>query len=584
MSNLVIVAIPDENDRVWKVSSEKVPHLTLLFLGEQGEVANLEQILGFVEHAATTTLNRFFLTVDRRGELGDDPDLGPADVLFFKKGRYDYQAIRNFRAALLQDNNIKTAYDSASQFDGPWQPHLTLGYQGTPAKPDPDDYPFYEVSFNKIAVWTGDYDGPEFLLKDYFDEYDALETVPMDVAMSDLQHHGVKGMQWGVRKAEPTSARAARREAGNNPQALKVALFGSSAVLSPTLRKNVSTSTALKVAAFGPFSLLDRQAHTELIAASKKVKLDKADKSWDRQLANGQAYVAVHNKIGEHFNKGIDAVNNKYPEDRDWSKEDYSNPKDPTFKKYVADVHKLTKDSIEKAMNDLNLQNPSGTKEVKVQQDPQEPLTFKMTVHDKAAAKHAAVGDPEINFKVKYNTDAKGRITGFEIDDPASAAHSVDLGATLVAEILSGEQLEHYGVKGMHWGVRQAQAVTTRTHLDSGLRRRQTKVRAEGGHSQDAHPDAIKAAVAKQMIKKSGHAALSTQELRDLANRLQVENQVSILMSSKGKQFVNQQLENEGKQALKTGAKAGIAKAAPHVFKKVRRTAATGAAAAALAL
>src|SRR3954469_577886 len=108
-SNLVIAAIPDENDRVWKVSSEKIPHLTVLFLGETDSVQNLEQIMLFVEHAANTSLKRFYLPVDRRGELGDDK----ADVLFFKKGRYDYKAIREFRSMLLQDQNIKTAYDSA---------------------------------------------------------------------------------------------------------------------------------------------------------------------------------------------------------------------------------------------------------------------------------------------------------------------------------------------------------------------------------------------------------------------------------------------------------------------------------------
>ena len=48
MSNLVIVAIPDENDRVWKVSSEQVPHLTLLFLGDTNEVANLDKIMSAV--------------------------------------------------------------------------------------------------------------------------------------------------------------------------------------------------------------------------------------------------------------------------------------------------------------------------------------------------------------------------------------------------------------------------------------------------------------------------------------------------------------------------------------------------------
>ena len=45
MSNLVIVAIPDENDRVWKVSSEKIPHMTLLFLGDEDEVSDLDQIV-----------------------------------------------------------------------------------------------------------------------------------------------------------------------------------------------------------------------------------------------------------------------------------------------------------------------------------------------------------------------------------------------------------------------------------------------------------------------------------------------------------------------------------------------------------
>src|ERR1044072_6210672 len=122
-SNLVIVAVPDENDSVWKVSSEKVPHLTILFLGETEQASNLEQIMLFVQHAAEQTLRRFHLMVDRRGVLGADQ----ADVLFFKQDAYNYKAIRDFRAALLQDNNIRTAYDSATQFEGPWQPHLTLG-------------------------------------------------------------------------------------------------------------------------------------------------------------------------------------------------------------------------------------------------------------------------------------------------------------------------------------------------------------------------------------------------------------------------------------------------------------------------
>lgn len=247
-SNLVIVAIPDENDRVWKVSSEKVPHLTILYLGaDSNQVGNLDQIMEFVDHAASTTLRRFYLPVDRRDKLGADD----ADVLFFKKGRYDYKVIRDFRAQLLQDPNIRTAYDNTSQFETPpevgaagqpWIPHLTLGYPGSPAKPDNTDYPIYDVSFNKVAVWSGDYEGPEFVLKDW-DDFEAVDSVPMAMSMSDiselahagvksmgleirqdsvndiaqtldlgadfLEHYGIRGMRWGVRRAtgtRPTTA------------------------------------------------------------------------------------------------------------------------------------------------------------------------------------------------------------------------------------------------------------------------------------------------------------------------------------------------------------------------------------------
>src|SRR3954453_7389676 len=98
MGSVVIVAIPDEKDRVWKVSSEKVPHLTILFLGEEERANNLDQIIQFVEHAGSTELDRFYLPVEKRGKLGD----AEADVLFFRKGWYA-KGLRDFRSTLLKD-------------------------------------------------------------------------------------------------------------------------------------------------------------------------------------------------------------------------------------------------------------------------------------------------------------------------------------------------------------------------------------------------------------------------------------------------------------------------------------------------
>jgi 2'-5' RNA ligase len=194
--SLVICAIPREDDPIWQVSSEKVPHLTILFLGS-AENPNSSKIASFVEHASGMMLSRFGLDVDRRGELGEDK----ADVLFFQDN-WELPRLREFRSQLLKNNNIRKAYDSAPQFGAPqdWTPHLTLGYPDSPAKPTKER--IYWVQFDRIAVWTGDYEGDEFVLKN---DYGMEES---SVAWSDtaaagrqfLAHYGVKGMKWGVRR------------------------------------------------------------------------------------------------------------------------------------------------------------------------------------------------------------------------------------------------------------------------------------------------------------------------------------------------------------------------------------------------
>lgn len=203
MSSLVIVAIPTEDDPVWKVSSEKKPHVTLLYLGDSDN-PNRGQIAQFLMHAANTCLTRFMLDVDRRGELGDDK----ADVLFFEE-MWDLPMLKEFRHQLLQDETIRKAFDSADQFPE-WHPHLTLGYPKKPANDNAVDFPIRYIDFDRIALWDGDYEGVELILK--------REHYPMEVHMSDIRtdgrgivedvlaHYGVKGMRWGVRKAERSSS------------------------------------------------------------------------------------------------------------------------------------------------------------------------------------------------------------------------------------------------------------------------------------------------------------------------------------------------------------------------------------------
>jgi 2'-5' RNA ligase len=206
MSDVVIVAIPAQDDYVWKISSEKVPHLTLLYLGSN--VKNIERLTEFVGHVVDTTFNgKFYLTVDRRGELGDKS----ADVLFFDK-EYGVKNLQEFRRYLLHDPDIRSAYNSVEQFPT-FTPHLTLGYPETPAKPDKRDYTeFYGVKFDRIAIWTEDFNGPEFVLKN--DTDDAVSPMYMSSIGADfLSHYGIKGMKWGVSKGQAASVGSAASEA-----------------------------------------------------------------------------------------------------------------------------------------------------------------------------------------------------------------------------------------------------------------------------------------------------------------------------------------------------------------------------------
>jgi 2'-5' RNA ligase len=582
-NNLVIVAIPEENDRVWKISSEKVPHLTLLFLGDQANVSNLDKIVQFVEHAATTSLRRFWLPVDRRGELGNDPETGPADVLFFRTRGYDLKAVADFRAQLLQDNNIKSAYDAAPQFEGPWVPHLTLGYQGTPAKPDNSDYPgFYEVNFDRIAVWTGNSEGPEFLLQDRWDdiEFDMsvaplsmsdlaargaaflghasvldsatnrekikakVQSVLDDVTgdadqdlgsdpdgvirdklkkllddftgdkdrdlvqsaigealierfgIDGLQHHGVKGMKWGVRKDRAAgAAKTVGRAAGKAGLAVAKGADNASFHL---VKNHDATHTAITRGAADKFHTHDVPALKAKHGSSAKVLTRMKDpRSAESKAYRKDAKDAWLNRLEESANSITNVQGNRHYTLKESGK--------PNTKQYFWHV------SVEKIQ-------------------------------------HAAA-NTTLDWTVHPVFDENGFITSLEIvDNPDTLAQTADLGA---------EFLAHYGVKGMHWGVRKSSRseppAAVPAHAMSHVPSRtgaKTKIEVKGGENHPAHPDAIKVAEARAKLSKSGTAALSNQELRDVANRLQLESQVKQMHASGGKKFVTSLLKTQGQQEL----------------------------------
>lgn len=113
--------------------------------------------------------------------------------------------------------------------------------------------------------------------------------------------------------------------------------------------------------------------------------------------------------------------------------------------------------------------------------------------------------------------------------------------------------LEHFGVKGMRWGVRRdsagsAQAVTTKVTPGK-------KVSATGGSGLHPSDDAIRVAGLKQKAKKSSTDALTTKEMQDLVQRMNLESQYSKLQhSSSGKKFVKKLMSKDGQKKMKAVA------------------------------
>ena len=212
-----VVAIPSQDDYVWNLSSEKIPHMTICAFEDPGWSAEqLSHVLDYTEHAASL-LNRFGMSVDHRGELGEKK----ADVLFFDTS-WKYK-IETFRSNILADPLINAAvHGDDNQFDK-WVMHLTMGYPESPAKKDTRDYPGTSwVNFDRIAFWTGEYSGPTFRLGS--EDRGIAEVAYMsdhDYAADVLEHYGVKGMKWGVR-------RKSRETLPSSPDRQRTALIKSS--------------------------------------------------------------------------------------------------------------------------------------------------------------------------------------------------------------------------------------------------------------------------------------------------------------------------------------------------------------------
>jgi 2'-5' RNA ligase len=518
MSNLVIVAIPAEDDYVMQISSEKVPHLTLLYLGDAETVDNLEEIVKFVEHASTL-IEPFYMDTDYRGTLGADD----ADVIFFEKG-WDYKMVESYRDQLKQNPAVKAAYNSAEQHPGEWLPHLTLGYPDTPAKEIEKDHRLYTVRFDRIAVWDGDFAGPEFRLKRKVPSYDlVMSEVP--AAESALEHYGIRGMKWGVR--------------GRNKSAEGLMTLGTS---KPAVKAGIVDAKWLKS---------NVRNHGMAMGKVDKKVFDSANKSM-------KSDVKALNKKPEYNGRAAKQ-----------SLKQWDSPLRKQHEREHTDIFiKHMQIAAEKHLDPSkkDIISPSGNwqKNFTISKNGDWMVGIKKT----GRVQHAIDGEFVLNMTARPVRDNNGHIVNVIPVD----------GAIAQSEEFYVDGLMHYGIKGMRWGVRNdtsgtSSGATKVTALRGGVhpaaqtavggvksritpsgrhdrqqavreqkfqtqdvqyratidKRGTRRIETQGGRGHEPAPEAVNASVLNQQRKASGIHTLSNQQLQELSTRLNLEQNVTRL-------------------------------------------------------
>lgn len=116
------------------------------------------------------------------------------------------------------------------------------------------------------------------------------------------------------------------------------------------------------------------------------------------------------------------------------------------------------------------------------------------------------------------------------------------------------DELYHYGIKGMKWGVIRTAAQLGHVIKDKAKKGYQTVKRASDIHKANKRAEEA-AKIARQRAKITNPKKLTTEELNARIKRLQLEEDYNDLVKKtdrlrKGKEFVSHILESSGKNLL----------------------------------
>lgn len=225
----VIVALPRAMDPIRLVGNED-KHATLLFFGETNTLPSEARfVLEDTAKRICKIFGSFSESIENVTRLGSDD---PPALVALTSGRQ----LGVIRKSMLINPKVVEYLTNTNQFPS-YTPHVTLDYPDYAGEAELRDLmqSLYRIQFDRLALWWGN-EQIEFSL----DSFDGEST---DVKMSDgagiiqriLEHSGVKGMRWGVRRTpaqlaagKASSDKSIREKLGLRPKAAKPASSGSS--------------------------------------------------------------------------------------------------------------------------------------------------------------------------------------------------------------------------------------------------------------------------------------------------------------------------------------------------------------------
>lgn len=379
----------------------------------------------------------------------------------------------------------------------------------------------------------------------------------IEATVDDIEHYGVKGMKWGVRR---------------------------------DLRKSRSM-------------------------AERDSKIAARDASWRKSVSSTMNFNKITKRATKTAKREIKELNLRYKKDGYkltralfTANKDLKNVGSLTRKKYADEVTIILEDQLNKAAHHYHGNSPSGLFQVEVKSSPSGGYTAEITprsnrklmrdtarvdrrinrnIHkdekraakdEKLAAKAASLSHASSALIIDLPVDEEGFIVDVIFREPNIKQTSLDTSEEIRSIVESTiDDIEHHGVKGMKWGVRRSQA-----SLDSAAGRKPTKkkkvqsTRATRKAEKAKQKTAAARAKAKDTSTKSGRKTasanrrqLTDNDISNLVKRLESEKKLKTLIDqdvSPGRSFAKTVMGDAGKRALTTVATGTLLYGAKYAF------------------